>query len=177
MGLPISLGESAAIVKFFCSKHSYMALYPEEKTTLQIKVGDKVAAKRTASTYGWATVLSVTQSQYFEILFDDGSISHNVHPNDIKNMHCSLDVTPQERERVQVLWPDNELYWGSFLRTTVIPEYEVKFSDGLTRIVDDEEVFEEKKVPRKLKLSHCKLIIFNVQYRVHLNNYLICKLQ
>jgi hypothetical protein len=92
-------------------------------------------------------------------------------------MHCSLDVTPQERERVQVLWPDNELYWGSFLRTTVIPEYEVKFSDGLTRIVDDEEVFEEKKVPRKLKLSHCKLIIFNVQYRVHLNNYLICKLQ
>ena len=69
-------------------------------------------------------------------------------------MHCSLDVTPQEQERVQVLWPDGKLYWGAFLQTTMLQEYEVKFDDGTTRLVDDEEIFEENKVPKKLKLSH-----------------------
>ena len=34
--------------------------------------------------YGLADVVSITQSRYYEVLFDDGSISHNVHPNDIK---------------------------------------------------------------------------------------------
>ncbi|XP_065834231.1 lysine-specific demethylase 4A-like isoform X2 [Oscarella lobularis] len=147
-GLLIRLSDT--VVQFFCSKHSQDDL-DEEGSRSTIRVGAMVAAKYSTSEFAWANVVGIEFAMYYVVLFDDGSISHNVRPGDVKNIQCGSQNLPEENQRVEILWSDGERYWGKFLRATRQPEYKVRFLSGRTITVESDELFEMGRVPKKVK--------------------------
>ncbi|XP_065832297.1 lysine-specific demethylase 4A-like [Oscarella lobularis] len=107
-----------------------------------------VAAKYSASEFAWANVVGIESAMYYVVLFDDGSISHNVRPADVK---CRSQNLPEENQRVAIFWSDGERYWGKFLRATRQPKYKVRFLCGRTTTVESDEIFEMGRVPKKVK--------------------------
>ncbi|XP_065840902.1 lysine-specific demethylase 4B-like [Oscarella lobularis] len=74
---------SDTVVQLFCSKHLQDDL-DENGSRPTIPVGAMVAAKYSASEFAWANVVGIESAMYYVVLFDDGSISHNVRPADVK---------------------------------------------------------------------------------------------
>uniref|UniRef100_A0A8C9SVQ3 [histone H3]-trimethyl-L-lysine(9) demethylase n=1 Tax=Scleropages formosus TaxID=113540 RepID=A0A8C9SVQ3_SCLFO len=119
---------------------------------MQLEVGQKVICKHKNSRYYQCEVVKLTQATFYEVVFDDGSFSDNLFPQDIVNRDCVQLGPPLEGEVVQVRWTDGLIYGAKFVAAHFIPMYQVEFEDAsqLTAKRDDVYTLDEE-LPKRVK--------------------------
>ncbi|KAG1689546.1 putative lysine-specific demethylase 4B [Nymphon striatum] len=85
------------------------------------------------------------------IVFDDGSQSEDLYPEDIVSHNCVKFGPPEENARVSVKWTDSNIYEGIFIDSSSCVMCHVKFEDGSAAKVKRQNVYVEgEKMPKKV---------------------------
>ncbi|TRY85253.1 hypothetical protein DNTS_003557 [Danionella cerebrum] len=118
----------------------------------ELEKGQKVICKHKNSRYYHCEVTELTKATFYEVIFDDGSFSDNLFPEDIVNRDCQLLGPPAEGDVVQVLWTDGLIYGAKFVSDHIIPMYQVEFEDNSQLTVKREELFSlNEELPKRVK--------------------------
>uniref|UniRef100_A0A8C9U1T7 [histone H3]-trimethyl-L-lysine(9) demethylase n=1 Tax=Scleropages formosus TaxID=113540 RepID=A0A8C9U1T7_SCLFO len=136
------------VVYITCWRH----MGPMQAKVSDDPVGQKVICKHKNSRYYQCEVVKLTQATFYEVVFDDGSFSDNLFPQDIVNRDCVQLGPPLEGEVVQVRWTDGLIYGAKFVAAHFIPMYQVEFEDAsqLTAKRDDVYTLDEE-LPKRVK--------------------------
>uniref|UniRef100_A0A674D686 [histone H3]-trimethyl-L-lysine(9) demethylase n=1 Tax=Salmo trutta TaxID=8032 RepID=A0A674D686_SALTR len=135
------------IVHVTCYRHKSPVL-PEGKP----EVGQNVICKHKNGRYYQCEVLELTIATFYEVVFDDGSYSDNLFPEDIENRDCVKLGPPTVGDVVQVRWTDNLLYGAKFVASHSIPMYQMEFEDGSSLSAKREEVYSlDEELPKRVK--------------------------
>ncbi|XP_072008331.1 lysine-specific demethylase 4C isoform X2 [Engystomops pustulosus] len=128
------------------------------KTTKQnINVGQMVIAKHRNTRYYSCKVTEITSQTFYEVEFDDGSISKDTFPEDIVSRDCLKLGPPIQGQDVQVKWPDGLLYGAKYLGCNVIYMYKVEFEDGSQIVTKREDIYTmDEELPKKIKSRYSK---------------------
>uniref|UniRef100_A0A8D0C5U9 [histone H3]-trimethyl-L-lysine(9) demethylase n=1 Tax=Scleropages formosus TaxID=113540 RepID=A0A8D0C5U9_SCLFO len=110
------------VVYITCWRH----MGPMQASLRELEVGQKVICKHKNSRYYQCEVVKLTQATFYEVVFDDGSFSDNLFPQDIVNRDCVQLGPPLEGEVVQVRWTDGLIYGAKFVAAHFIPMYQVR---------------------------------------------------
>uniref|UniRef100_A0A674D6S0 [histone H3]-trimethyl-L-lysine(9) demethylase n=1 Tax=Salmo trutta TaxID=8032 RepID=A0A674D6S0_SALTR len=148
------------IVHVTCYRHKSPAAMQE------LEVGQNVICKHKNGRYYQCEVLELTIATFYEVVFDDGSYSDNLFPEDIENRDCVKLGPPTVGDVVQVRWTDNLLYGAKFVASHSIPMYQMEFEDGSSLSAKREEVYSlDEELPKRVKsrlvrctLSQCSFI-------------------
>uniref|UniRef100_A0A7N8WQD6 [histone H3]-trimethyl-L-lysine(9) demethylase n=1 Tax=Mastacembelus armatus TaxID=205130 RepID=A0A7N8WQD6_9TELE len=137
------------IVFITCHRHRA----PRNKSSMQeLAVGQKVICKYKNGRYYHSELLELTTATFYEVVFDDGSYSDNLFPEDIENRDCVHLGPPAEGEAVQVRWTDGLIYGGKFVASHSIPMYLVEFEDGSQISVKREDIYTlNEDLPKRVK--------------------------
>ncbi|KPP72195.1 lysine-specific demethylase 4A-like [Scleropages formosus] len=141
------------VVYITCWRHMGPMQAKRNKASLrELEVGQKVICKHKNSRYYQCEVVKLTQATFYEVVFDDGSFSDNLFPQDIVNRDCVQLGPPLEGEVVQVRWTDGLIYGAKFVAAHFIPMYQVEFEDAsqLTAKRDDVYTLDEE-LPKRVK--------------------------
>uniref|UniRef100_A0A674D661 [histone H3]-trimethyl-L-lysine(9) demethylase n=1 Tax=Salmo trutta TaxID=8032 RepID=A0A674D661_SALTR len=142
------------IVHVTCYRHKSPVL-PEvrNKAAMQeLEVGQNVICKHKNGRYYQCEVLELTIATFYEVVFDDGSYSDNLFPEDIENRDCVKLGPPTVGDVVQVRWTDNLLYGAKFVASHSIPMYQMEFEDGSSLSAKREEVYSlDEELPKRVK--------------------------
>lgn len=120
----------------------------------ELEKGQKVICKHRNGRYYHCEVVELTKATFYEVIFDDGSFSDNLFPEDIvvrkelhssklclmikksvlkpcwwfifQNRDCRQLGPPSEGDVVQVLWTDGLIYGAKFVSDHIIPMYQVR---------------------------------------------------
>uniref|UniRef100_A0A8C9TWQ1 [histone H3]-trimethyl-L-lysine(9) demethylase n=1 Tax=Scleropages formosus TaxID=113540 RepID=A0A8C9TWQ1_SCLFO len=138
------------VVERTCLRHPHT--YHWSSLYFLAPVGQKVICKHKNSRYYQCEVVKLTQATFYEVVFDDGSFSDNLFPQDIVNRDCVQLGPPLEGEVVQVRWTDGLIYGAKFVAAHFIPMYQVEFEDAsqLTAKRDDVYTLDEE-LPKRVK--------------------------
>uniref|UniRef100_A0A665UNK2 [histone H3]-trimethyl-L-lysine(9) demethylase n=1 Tax=Echeneis naucrates TaxID=173247 RepID=A0A665UNK2_ECHNA len=132
------------IVYITCHRHRTSA-----KTCL---IGQKVICKYKNGRYYQSEVVELTTATFYEVVFDDGSYSDNLFPEDIENRDCVRVGPPSEGDAVQVRWTDGLIYGAKFVASHAIPMYLVEFEDGSQITVKREDIYTlDEDLPKRVK--------------------------
>uniref|UniRef100_A0AAZ3RG87 [histone H3]-trimethyl-L-lysine(9) demethylase n=1 Tax=Oncorhynchus tshawytscha TaxID=74940 RepID=A0AAZ3RG87_ONCTS len=136
------------IVHVTCYRHKSPVLPEVEAST----VGQNVICKHKNGRYYQCEVLELTIATFYEVVFDDGSYSDNLFPEDIENRDCVKLGPPTVGDVVQVRWTDNLLYGAKFVASHSIPMYQMEFEDGSSLSAKREEVYSlDEELPKRVK--------------------------
>uniref|UniRef100_A0A8B9RJ64 [histone H3]-trimethyl-L-lysine(9) demethylase n=1 Tax=Astyanax mexicanus TaxID=7994 RepID=A0A8B9RJ64_ASTMX len=114
--------------------------------------GQRVICKHKNGRYYQCEVAELTKATFYEVVFDDGSFSDNLFPEDIVNRDCLKLGPPAEGDVVQVRWTDGLIYGGKFVASHVIPMYLVEFEDESQLTVKREDVYcLDEELPKRVK--------------------------
>ncbi|XP_034146546.1 lysine-specific demethylase 4A isoform X2 [Esox lucius] len=141
------------IVHVTCYRHKSPHL-PERNAAAmrELEVGQKVICKHKNGRYYQCEVLELTTATFYEVVFDDGSYSDNLFPEDIENRDCVALGPPAVGEEVQVRWTDNLLYGAKFVASHSIPMYQMEFEDGSSLSAKREDVYSlDEELPKRVK--------------------------
>uniref|UniRef100_A0A671RPR4 [histone H3]-trimethyl-L-lysine(9) demethylase n=1 Tax=Sinocyclocheilus anshuiensis TaxID=1608454 RepID=A0A671RPR4_9TELE len=131
------------VVYFTCWRH---------KGGIQIEKGQKVISKHRNGRYYHCEVVELTKATFYEVIFDDGSFSDNLFPEDIVNRDCRQLGPPSEGDVVQVRWTDGLIYGAKFVSDHIIPMYQVEFEDDSQLTVKREDVYSlDEELPKRVK--------------------------
>uniref|UniRef100_A0AAY4B844 [histone H3]-trimethyl-L-lysine(9) demethylase n=1 Tax=Denticeps clupeoides TaxID=299321 RepID=A0AAY4B844_9TELE len=137
------------VVHVTCHRHKDSPQRLEASLSPQ---GQHVICKHKNSRYYQAEVAELTKATFYEVIFDDGSFSDNLFPQDIENRDCVQLGPPQAGEAVQVRWTDGLLYGAKFVAAHVIPMYLVEFEDGSQLSAKREDVYSlDEDLPKRVK--------------------------
>uniref|UniRef100_A0A1A7XEP2 [histone H3]-trimethyl-L-lysine(9) demethylase n=1 Tax=Iconisemion striatum TaxID=60296 RepID=A0A1A7XEP2_9TELE len=139
----------------FVTCHRHRAPVIPERTTAsmqELTVGQKVICKHKNSRYYQSDVVELTTATFYEVVFDDGSYSDNLLPEDIENRDCVQLGPPSEGEAVQVRWTDGLIYGAKFVTSHSIPMYLVEFEDGSQISAKREDIYSlDEDLPKRVK--------------------------
>uniref|UniRef100_A0A673JIA4 [histone H3]-trimethyl-L-lysine(9) demethylase n=1 Tax=Sinocyclocheilus rhinocerous TaxID=307959 RepID=A0A673JIA4_9TELE len=131
------------VVYFTCWRH---------KGAVGGSKGQKVICKHRNSRYYHCEVVELTKATFYEVIFDDGSFSDNLFPEDIVNRDCRQLGPPSEGDEVQVRWTDGLIYGAKFVSDHIIPMYQVEFEDDSQLTVKREDVYSlDEELPKRIK--------------------------
>uniref|UniRef100_A0A673JI82 [histone H3]-trimethyl-L-lysine(9) demethylase n=1 Tax=Sinocyclocheilus rhinocerous TaxID=307959 RepID=A0A673JI82_9TELE len=118
----------------------------------RLEKGQKVICKHRNSRYYHCEVVELTKATFYEVIFDDGSFSDNLFPEDIVNRDCRQLGPPSEGDEVQVRWTDGLIYGAKFVSDHIIPMYQVEFEDDSQLTVKREDVYSlDEELPKRIK--------------------------
>uniref|UniRef100_A0A8C9YEG3 [histone H3]-trimethyl-L-lysine(9) demethylase n=1 Tax=Sander lucioperca TaxID=283035 RepID=A0A8C9YEG3_SANLU len=133
------------IVFITCHRHR-APLLPE------LTVGQRVISKHKNARYYQCDVVELTTATFYEVVFDDGSYSDNLFPEDIENRDCVRLGPPAEGDAVQVRWTDGLIYGAKFKASHSIPMYLVEFEDGSQITVKRDDIYTlDENLPKRVK--------------------------
>uniref|UniRef100_A0A674ENW2 [histone H3]-trimethyl-L-lysine(9) demethylase n=1 Tax=Salmo trutta TaxID=8032 RepID=A0A674ENW2_SALTR len=134
------------IVHVTCYRHKSPAAMQE------LEVGQQVICKHKNGRYYQCEVLELTTATFYEVIFDDGSYSDNLFPEDIENRDCVKLGPPAVGDVVQVRWTDNLLYGAKFVASHSILMYQMEFEDGSSLSAKREDVYSlDEELPKRVK--------------------------
>ncbi|XP_072524635.1 lysine-specific demethylase 4A isoform X3 [Salminus brasiliensis] len=141
------------VVFFTCWRHKGGMHVERNKAALQdLGEGQKVICKHKNGRYYQCEVTELTKDTFYEVIFDDGSFSDNLFPEDIVNRDCVKLGPPAEGDVVQVRWTDGLVYGGKFVAAHIIPMYQVEFEDESQLTVKREDVYcLNEELPKRVK--------------------------
>uniref|UniRef100_A0A672RD04 [histone H3]-trimethyl-L-lysine(9) demethylase n=1 Tax=Sinocyclocheilus grahami TaxID=75366 RepID=A0A672RD04_SINGR len=132
------------VVYFTCWRH--------KASMRELEKGQKVICKHRNSRYYHCEVVELTKATFYEVIFDDGSFSDNLFPEDIVNRDCRQLGPPSEGDVVQVRWTDGLIYGAKFVSDHIIPMYQVEFEDDSQLTVKREDVYSlDEELPKRIK--------------------------
>uniref|UniRef100_A0A665UNI2 [histone H3]-trimethyl-L-lysine(9) demethylase n=1 Tax=Echeneis naucrates TaxID=173247 RepID=A0A665UNI2_ECHNA len=142
------------IVYITCHRHRTPVM-PEVRNKASMRelaVGQKVICKYKNGRYYQSEVVELTTATFYEVVFDDGSYSDNLFPEDIENRDCVRVGPPSEGDAVQVRWTDGLIYGAKFVASHAIPMYLVEFEDGSQITVKREDIYTlDEDLPKRVK--------------------------
>uniref|UniRef100_A0A8K9XG05 [histone H3]-trimethyl-L-lysine(9) demethylase n=1 Tax=Oncorhynchus mykiss TaxID=8022 RepID=A0A8K9XG05_ONCMY len=141
------------IVHVTCYRHKSPVLPERNKAAMrELEVGQNVICKHKNGRYYQCEVLELTIATFYEVVFDDGSYSDNLFPEDIENRDCVKLGPPTVGDVVQVRWTDNLLYGAKFVASHSIPMFQMEFEDGSSLSAKREEVYSlDEELPKRVK--------------------------
>ncbi|XP_072219132.1 lysine-specific demethylase 4A isoform X2 [Leuresthes tenuis] len=141
------------VVFITCHRHRAPVIPERNKASMQeLTVGQKVICKYKNGRYYHSEVVELTTATFYEVVFDDGSYSDNLFPEDIENRDCVRLGPPSEGEAVQVRWTDGLIYGAKFITSHSIPMYLVEFEDGSQITVKREDIYSlDEDLPKRVK--------------------------
>uniref|UniRef100_A0A674EM04 [histone H3]-trimethyl-L-lysine(9) demethylase n=1 Tax=Salmo trutta TaxID=8032 RepID=A0A674EM04_SALTR len=141
------------IVHVTCYRHKSPVLPERNKAAMQeLEVGQQVICKHKNGRYYQCEVLELTTATFYEVIFDDGSYSDNLFPEDIENRDCVKLGPPAVGDVVQVRWTDNLLYGAKFVASHSILMYQMEFEDGSSLSAKREDVYSlDEELPKRVK--------------------------
>ncbi|XP_032421703.1 lysine-specific demethylase 4A isoform X1 [Xiphophorus hellerii] len=141
------------VVFITCHRHKAPVIPERNKASLRdLSVGHKVICKHKNCRYYYSEVVELTTATFYEVVFDDGSYSDNLLPEDIENWDCVRLGPPSAGQPVQVRWTDGLLYGAKFVASHSIPMYMVEFEDGSQLTVKREDIYTpEEDLPKRVK--------------------------
>ncbi|CAM9273346.1 unnamed protein product [Lampetra planeri] len=141
------------IVFITCHRHRAPVIPERNKDSMQqLSVGQRVICKYRNGRYYQSEVVELTTATFYEVIFDDGSYSDNLFPEDIENRDCVQLGPPAEGAAVQVRWTDGLLYGAKFVSSHSIPMYLVEFEDGSQISVKREDIYAlNEDLPKRVK--------------------------
>ncbi|XP_046732188.1 lysine-specific demethylase 4A isoform X2 [Silurus meridionalis] len=141
------------VVFFTCWRHKGGTNIERNKASLrELVTGQKVICKHKNGRYYHCEVVELTKATFYEVVFDDGSFSDNLFPEDIVNRDCVRLGPPAEGAVVQVRWTDGLIYGAKFVAAHVIPMYQLEFEDESQLTVKREEVYcLDEELPKRVK--------------------------
>ncbi|XP_031137014.1 lysine-specific demethylase 4A-like isoform X1 [Sander lucioperca] len=141
------------IVFITCHRHR-APLLPERNAASmrELTVGQRVISKHKNARYYQCDVVELTTATFYEVVFDDGSYSDNLFPEDIENRDCVRLGPPAEGDAVQVRWTDGLIYGAKFKASHSIPMYLVEFEDGSQITVKRDDIYTlDENLPKRVK--------------------------
>uniref|UniRef100_A0A8C6T479 [histone H3]-trimethyl-L-lysine(9) demethylase n=1 Tax=Neogobius melanostomus TaxID=47308 RepID=A0A8C6T479_9GOBI len=141
------------IVFITCQRHR-VPTAPERTKMMQkdLKVGQRVICKHKNGRYYHSDVSALTTATFYEVVFDDGSYSDNLFPEDIVDRDCALMGPPAEGDPVQVRWTDGLLYGAKFIAAHSDPMFLVVFEDGSQVSAKPEDIYTlDEDLPKRVK--------------------------
>ncbi|XP_051990242.1 lysine-specific demethylase 4A-like [Xyrauchen texanus] len=141
------------VVYFTCWRHKGGTHMERNKASMrELENGQKVICKHKNGRYYHCEVVELTKATFYEVIFDDGSFSDNLFPEDIVNRDCRLLGPPPEGDVVQVRWTDGLIYGAKFVAAHFIPMYQVEFEDDSQSTVKREDVYSlDEELPKRVK--------------------------
>ncbi|KAM4605341.1 lysine-specific demethylase 4A-like isoform 2-T2 [Polymixia lowei] len=141
------------IVYVTCHRHRAPAMAERNKASMrELVVSQKVICKHKNGRYYHSEVTELTNATFYEVVFDDGSYSDNLFPEDIENRDCVRLGPPAEGDLVQVRWTDGLIYGAKFVASHSIPMYLVEFEDGSQISVKREDIYSlDEDLPKRVK--------------------------
>uniref|UniRef100_A0A8D3CCG3 [histone H3]-trimethyl-L-lysine(9) demethylase n=1 Tax=Scophthalmus maximus TaxID=52904 RepID=A0A8D3CCG3_SCOMX len=138
------------VVFVTCHRHRTPIL--PEASMRELAVGQKVICKYRNTRYYHSDVVELTTATFYEVVFDDGSYSDNLLPEDIENRDCVRLGPPTGGDAVQVRWTDGLIYGAKFVASHSIPMYLVEFEDGSQITVKREDIYTlDEDLPKRVK--------------------------
>ncbi|XP_040026633.2 lysine-specific demethylase 4A isoform X1 [Gasterosteus aculeatus] len=136
-----------------CHRHKAPGIPERNKASMrELAVGQRVICKHKNGRYYHSEVVELTTATFYEVVFDDGSYSNNLFPEDIQNRDCVRLGPPTEGDAVQVRWTDGLIYGAKFLVSHSIPMYLVEFEDGSQITVKREDIYTlDENLPKRVK--------------------------
>ncbi|KAL0966676.1 hypothetical protein UPYG_G00298260 [Umbra pygmaea] len=146
------------IVHVTCYRHKSPHLPERNKASLrELEVGQQVICKHKNGRYYQCEVLELATATFYEVVFDDGSYSDNLFPEDIENRDCVKLGPPAVGDVVQVRWTDNLLYGAKFVASHSIPMYQMEFEDGSSLSAKREDLYSlDEELPKRVKTRMSK---------------------
>uniref|UniRef100_A0A672YT35 [histone H3]-trimethyl-L-lysine(9) demethylase n=1 Tax=Sphaeramia orbicularis TaxID=375764 RepID=A0A672YT35_9TELE len=115
-------------------------------------LSQKVICKYRNGRYYHSEVVELTTATFYEVVFDDGSYSDNLFPEDIENRDCVRLGPPAEGDIVQVRWTDGLIYGAKFVASHSVPMYLVEFEDGSQISVKRDDIYTlDEDLPKRVK--------------------------
>ncbi|XP_060723132.1 lysine-specific demethylase 4A isoform X2 [Tachysurus vachellii] len=141
------------VVFYTCWRHKGGINIERNKASLrELTKGQKVLCKHKNGRYYQCEVKELTKATFYEVVFDDGSFSDNLFPEDIVNRDCVRLGPPAEGDAVQVRWTDGLIYGAKFVAAHIIPMYQLEFEDESQLTVKREEVYcMDEELPKRVK--------------------------
>ncbi|XP_024129746.1 lysine-specific demethylase 4A isoform X2 [Oryzias melastigma] len=141
------------VVFITCPRHRAPIMPERDKNSMkEVSAGQKVICKHKNSRYYHSDVVELTTATFYEVVFDDGSYSNNLFPEDIENRDCVRLGPPAKGEAVQVRWTDGLIYGAKFVTSHSIPMYLVEFEDGSQISVKREDIYSlDEDLPKRVK--------------------------
>ncbi|XP_041804817.1 lysine-specific demethylase 4A-like isoform X4 [Chelmon rostratus] len=141
------------IVFITCHRHRAPLIPERNKASLrEVTVGQRVICKHKNSRYYHSEVLELTTATFYEVVFDDGSYSDNLFPEDIENRDCVRLGPPAKGDAVQVRWTDGLIYGAKFVASHSILMYLVEFEDGSQISAKREDIYTlDEDLPKRVK--------------------------
>uniref|UniRef100_A0A8C2ZQR7 [histone H3]-trimethyl-L-lysine(9) demethylase n=1 Tax=Cyclopterus lumpus TaxID=8103 RepID=A0A8C2ZQR7_CYCLU len=135
------------IVFITCHRHKR-----NKASMRELSVKQRVICKYRNARYYHSEVVELTAATFYEVVFDDGSYSNNLFPEDIENRDCGRLGPPAEGDAVQVRWTDGLIYGAKFMASHSIPMYLVEFEDGSQITVKREDIYTlDENLPKRVK--------------------------
>ncbi|XP_077413313.1 lysine-specific demethylase 4A isoform X1 [Vanacampus margaritifer] len=141
------------IVFITCPRHKANNITERNKDAMrELSVGQRVICKYRNGRYYHSEVVELTTATFYEVVFDDGSYSDNLLPEDIENRDCVRLGPPAEGAHVSVRWTDGLVYGAKFVASHSIPMYLVEFEDESQISVKREDVYTlDEDLPKRVK--------------------------
>lgn len=141
------------VVFITCHRHRAPVIPERNKDSLRdLVMGQKVICKHKNGRYYHSEVVELTTATFYEVVFDDGSYSDNLFPEDIESRDCVRLGPPSEGQPVQVRWTDGLLYGAKFVASHSVPMYMVEFEDGSQITVKREDIYTpDEDLPKRVK--------------------------
>uniref|UniRef100_A0A8C5EQ74 [histone H3]-trimethyl-L-lysine(9) demethylase n=1 Tax=Gouania willdenowi TaxID=441366 RepID=A0A8C5EQ74_GOUWI len=136
-----------------CYRHRAPVIPERDKDSMrELAVGQKVICKNKNGRYYHSEVEELTTATHYEVVFDDGSYSDNLLPEDIESYDCVRLGPPPKGESVQVRWTDGLIYGAKFVASHSIRMYLVEFEDGSQCSVKREDIYSlDEDLPKRVK--------------------------
>ncbi|XP_073491306.1 lysine-specific demethylase 4C isoform X2 [Aquarana catesbeiana] len=145
------------VVYITCFRHMINQNMRSKTTVKKLSIGQTVIAKHRNTRYYSCKVAEITSQTFYEVEFDDGSISRDTFPEDIVNRDCLKLGPPAEGEHVQVKWPDGLLYGAKYLGHNILYMYRVEFEDGSQIVTKREDIYTlDEELPKKIKSRYSR---------------------
>ncbi|XP_069818045.1 lysine-specific demethylase 4C isoform X1 [Dendropsophus ebraccatus] len=145
------------VVYITCFRHMINQNMRNKITKKNINIGQTVIAKHRNTRYYSCKVKEIASQTFYEVEFDDGSISRDTFPEDIVSRDCVKLGPPAKGGDVQVKWPDGLLYGAKYLGSNVVYMYKVEFEDGSQIVTKREDIYTmDEELPKKIKSRYSK---------------------
>uniref|UniRef100_A0A674MCU6 [histone H3]-trimethyl-L-lysine(9) demethylase n=1 Tax=Takifugu rubripes TaxID=31033 RepID=A0A674MCU6_TAKRU len=136
----------------FATCHRHRTPPITEASMRDLAVGQRVICKHKNGRYYNSEVQELSPTTFYEVVFDDGSYSDNLFPEDIENRDCVRLGPPAKGDIVQVRWTDGLIYGAKFVTSHIIPMYLVEFEDGSQISVKREDIYSlDESLPKRVK--------------------------
>ncbi|XP_078252053.1 lysine-specific demethylase 4C-like isoform X2 [Rhinoraja longicauda] len=140
------------VVLITCFRHKTNSSVKNKTLFQDLAIGQTLISKHKNGRYYSCGVTGISSQTFYEVIFDDGSFSDDLYPEDIASKNCLELGPPAEGEVVQVRWTDGLLYGAKFVSSNIVYMYQVEFEDGSQLVVKREDVYLlNEELPKRVK--------------------------